>query len=101
MPIRQLTTPLGTSGLLKNQHCYAKSFDDLQLICDPNHGLYIWRDFEVVFDSFLALSGYLDPRLVRFDNLNKTIYVSHGEQDMVVPYAWDLVFIAFEKCTAT
>ena len=44
--------------------------------------------------AIAALSGYLDPRLVRFDNLNKTIYVSHGEQDMVVPYSWAVKSVA-------
>ena len=38
--------------------------------------------------AIAALSGYLDPRVVSFNNLNKKIYVSHGEQDMVVPYSW-------------
>lgn len=47
--------------------------------------------------AIAALSGYLDPRLVRFDNLNKTIYVSHGEQDMVVPYAWAAQSVALLK----
>ena len=37
--------------------------------------------------AIAALSGYLDPRVVSFNNLNKKIYVSHGEQDMVVPYS--------------
>lgn len=47
--------------------------------------------------AIAALSGYLDPRLVRFDNLNKTIYVSHGEQDVVVPYAWAAQSVALLK----
>ena len=38
--------------------------------------------------AIAALSGYLDPRVVNFNDLNKTIYVSHGEQDMVVPFGW-------------
>ena len=47
--------------------------------------------------AIAALSGYLDPHLVRFDNLNKTIYVSHGEQDVVVPYAWAAQSVALLK----
>lgn len=47
--------------------------------------------------AIAALSGYLDSRLVRFDNLNKTIYVSHGEQDVVVPYAWAAQSVALLK----
>ena len=43
--------------------------------------------------AIAALSGYLDPRVVSFNNLNKTIYVSHGEQDMVVPYSLSLIHI--------
>ena len=36
-----------------------------------------------------ALSGYIDPRFVDFTNKEiSSIYVSHGTQDMVVPYAW-------------
>ena len=38
--------------------------------------------------AIAALSGYLDPRVVSFVNVKKAIYVSHGIQDMVVPYAW-------------
>jgi len=38
--------------------------------------------------AIAALSGYLDPRVVSFVNAKKAIYVSHGKQDMVVPYAW-------------
>lgn len=38
--------------------------------------------------AIAALSGYLDPRVVSFVNAKKAIYVSHGIQDMVVPYAW-------------
>jgi phospholipase/carboxylesterase len=38
--------------------------------------------------AIAALSGYLDPRVVSFVNAKKTIYVSHGKQDKVVPYAW-------------
>lgn len=36
-----------------------------------------------------ALSGYIDPRVVETSNNSiESIYVSHGTQDMVVPYAW-------------
>lgn len=36
-----------------------------------------------------ALSGYIDPRVVEVSNQNiASIYVSHGTQDAVVPYAW-------------
>lgn len=36
-----------------------------------------------------ALSGYIDSRVVDFTNTEiKSIYVSHGTEDMVVPYAW-------------
>ncbi len=36
-----------------------------------------------------ALSGYLDSRVVEASNNSiKSIYVSHGTEDMVVPYAW-------------
>ena len=36
-----------------------------------------------------ALSGYIDPRVVEVSNKNiESIYVSHGTQDAVVPYAW-------------
>jgi len=36
-----------------------------------------------------ALSGYIDPRVVDFTNTEmKSIYVSHGKEDMVVPFAW-------------
>jgi phospholipase/carboxylesterase len=38
--------------------------------------------------AIAALSGYLDPRVTSFANTKKAIYVSHGIQDMVVPYAW-------------
>jgi phospholipase/carboxylesterase len=38
--------------------------------------------------AIAALSGYLDPRVVSFTNAKKAIYVSHGEQDPVVPYSW-------------
>jgi phospholipase/carboxylesterase len=38
--------------------------------------------------AIAALNGYLDPRVVSFVNAKKAIYVSHGIQDMVVPYAW-------------
>lgn len=47
--------------------------------------------------AIAALSGYLDPRLVRFDNLKKALYVSHGEQDMVVPYPWAVQSVALLK----
>lgn len=36
-----------------------------------------------------ALSGYIDPRVVKRTNTSlSSIYVSHGTEDMVVPYAW-------------
>ena len=36
-----------------------------------------------------ALSGYIDPRVVKHTNTSlSSIYVSHGTEDMVVPYAW-------------
>ncbi len=36
-----------------------------------------------------ALSGYLDPRVVKQTNSSiSSIYVSHGTEDMVVPFAW-------------
>ena len=36
-----------------------------------------------------ALSGYLDPRVVKQTNTSiSSIYVSHGTEDMVVPFAW-------------
>ena len=36
-----------------------------------------------------ALSGYIDPRVVDFTNTEMdSVYVSHGTEDMVVPYAW-------------
>ena len=38
--------------------------------------------------AIAALSGYLDPRVVLFVNAKKEIYISHGKQDMVVPYEW-------------
>ena len=38
--------------------------------------------------AIATLSGYLDPRVTSFANTKKAIYVSHGIQDMVVPYAW-------------
>lgn len=36
-----------------------------------------------------ALSGYIDPRVVAVNNNSiASIYVSHGTEDMVVPYDW-------------
>lgn len=36
-----------------------------------------------------ALSGYIYPRVVKRTNTSlSSIYVSHGTEDMVVPYAW-------------
>lgn len=36
-----------------------------------------------------ALSGYIDPRVVKRTNTSlSSIYVSHGTEDMVVPYPW-------------
>jgi len=36
-----------------------------------------------------ALSGYIDPRMVEVTNKSiKSIYVSHGTADTVVPFAW-------------
>ena len=42
----------------------------------------------VKVSAIAALSGYLDPRVVSFSKTKKAIYVSHGTQDMVVPFAW-------------
>jgi phospholipase/carboxylesterase len=47
--------------------------------------------------AIAALSGYLDPRVVSFTNAKKAIYVSHGEQDTVVPYSWAEQSVSFLK----
>lgn len=38
--------------------------------------------------AIAALSGYLDSRVINLTFEAKPIYVSHGKEDMVVPYAW-------------
>ena len=74
---------------------------------DPNSNYYVYKiiatrlNDEIITETsysvglaninvsaIAALSGYLDPRVVSFVNAKKAIYVSHGKQDMVVPYAW-------------
>lgn len=47
------------SGLLKNQHCYAKSFDDLQLICDT----YIENLIKT--EELKRLGDYIEPSDLR------------------------------------
>lgn len=45
-----------------------------------------------------ALSGYLDPRFQNIMNINlKSVYVSHGIHDEVVPYSWAQQSVALLK----
>lgn len=56
-----------------------------------------------VVKGIAALSGYLDPRFQTIANTNlKSIYVSHGIHDEVVPYSWAQQSVALlkeKKCT--